>query len=133
MSAKILDYIARGIIVAVLVQTLFFKFSAAAESVAIFTALHAEPWGRIGSGIIELLASLLLVVPRTVIYGAGIALATMSGAIAAHIFVLGVSVAGDSGLLFGLACLVALASVTTLLIHRHELFRFIKVFVPRQS
>jgi putative oxidoreductase len=133
MSAKILDYIARGIIVTVLVQTLFFKFSAATESVAIFTALHAEPWGRIGSGIIELLASLLLVVPRTVIYGAGIALATMSGAIAAHIFVLGVSVAGDSGLLFGLACLVALASVTTLLIHRHELFRFIKVFVPRQS
>ena len=44
----------RLIVAVILLQTLFFKFSAAKESVYIFSTLGMEPWGRIGSGVFEL-------------------------------------------------------------------------------
>ncbi|OYQ43039.1 DoxX family protein [Flavobacterium cyanobacteriorum] len=87
----------------ILLQTLFFKFTGAEESVYIFTTLGAEPYGRIGSGIIELIASLLILLPRTTFYGALLGAGTMSGAILSHIFVLGLEVQGDGGQLFILA------------------------------
>ncbi len=98
----------------IMLQTLYYKFSGAEESVYIFTQLGIEPWGRIGSGIVELLASVLILYPPLTVYGAVLALGTMSGAIAAHIFKLGISVKGDGGQLFIYALLVFVCSAVLL-------------------
>lgn len=131
MVMRVIDYAARGVIAVILLQTLWFKFRAAPESVAIFSALHVEPWGRIAAGIIELIASLLLLFPRTVFYGAAVALGTMLGAIVTHIFVIGVAVRGDGGLLFGLAVGVALLSLICIYIHRGEAKRALNALRPQ--
>lgn len=106
---------------AILLQTLFFKFTAAPESVYIFTKVGAEPWGRIGSGVIELVAAFLILVPRTTWLGSLIALGIMAGAIASHLTVLGVEVQGDKGLLFTLALIVFLSSAALVLIFRRSI------------
>src|SRR6059036_2380138 len=89
----------------ILLQTLFFKFSAATESVYIFSTLGLEPWGRIGSGVAELIASILLLTPPTVVYGAALSLAVISVAIVSHLTKLGIALpaVGDNGELFTLA------------------------------
>jgi len=71
----------RAIAAIILLQTLFFKFTGAKESVYIFTTLGMEPWGRIGSGAAELIASILLLLPQTVVFGAIMSLGVISGAI----------------------------------------------------
>jgi len=106
---------------AILMQTLFFKFTGADESVYIFSALGAEPWGRIGSGIVELIASVLLLTPATASLGAVIAIGVMAGAILSHLTVLGIAVNGDGGLLFGLALIVFVCSAIVLAIRRAQL------------
>ncbi len=98
----------------ILLQTLYFKFSAAPESVYIFSTIGAEPAGRIGSGIVELIAAVLLLWPAFAWAGALLALGTMSGAILSHLTVLGVEVMGDGGTLFALALVVAGASAWVL-------------------
>ena len=115
---RIVDYALRGIVAAILLQTLWFKFTAHPESVAIFSQLHAEPWGRVLSGIIELCAAALIIVRATVVYGALLSAGTMCAALLAHIFVIGISVRNDGGLLFLLACAVASASIALLILHR---------------
>jgi putative oxidoreductase len=105
----------------ILLQTLFFKFTGAEESVFIFTTLGAEPWGRIGSGVAELIAAMLLLVPAFVIYGALLALAIITGAIASHLTILGIEVLGDDGLLFALALVVFVASLAIVVLRRTEL------------
>jgi hypothetical protein len=91
--------------------------------VYIFSTLGAEPWGRIGSGIVELVASVLLLTPRTVVFGAALAMATMAGAIGSHIGKLGIALpeVGDRGELFALAVIVLLCSAAVLYLHRNEL------------
>jgi len=111
-----LQLVAAGI----LVQTLFFKFTAAPESVYIFSTLGLEPVGRIGSGLAELIASILLLTPGTVTLGAVLALGVMSGAIVSHLTVLGIEVQGDGGLLFALAIIVFVSSAIVLFIRRAE-------------
>ena len=91
------------IVAVILLQTLYFKFSASAESVYIFETLGIEPVGRIGSGIIELIASILLFVDKTKFYAALTIVGTMLGAIISHIFILGIEVMNDGGTLFILA------------------------------
>jgi hypothetical protein len=115
------SWILQLIVAGILLQTLFFKFTGAAESVYIFSALGAEPWGRIGSGVVELLAAVLLLVPATSTIGAAVALAVISGAIVSHLTVLGIEVQGDGGLLFGLAITVFVASAVILLLRRAEI------------
>lgn len=110
--------------VGILVQTLFFKFTGAEESVYIFTTLGMEPWGRIGSGIAELIAALLLLAPRMAVPGGLLSLGVISGAIASHLTRLGIAVKGDGGLLFGLALTVFACSAGILLIRRSELKRW---------
>lgn len=90
----------------ILLQTLYFKFTGAPESKFIFGTLGVEPWGRISSGVVELAASILLLIPATQIFGAVIGLGVMIGAILSHIFVLGIVIQNDGGLLFSLACIV---------------------------
>jgi len=105
----------------ILLQTLFFKFTAAEESVYIFTTLGVEPWGRIGSGIVELLASVLLLVPATASLGALLALGVMGVAIVSHLTVLGIDVKGDGGLLFGLALVVFASCAVVFTLRRTQL------------
>jgi hypothetical protein len=124
MSA--VSYIFQGIAAAVLAQTLFFKFTAAPESVYIFTKLGAEPWGRIGSGVAELIAVLLLLTPRTAIFGAAMSIGVMFGAIASHLGPLGIVVQDDGGLLFALAWTVLLCGVAVLVIRRDQVQRFVR-------
>ena len=104
----------------ILLQTLFFKFTGAEESVFIFTTLGAEPWGRIASGVVELIASVLLLVPATASIGAVMALALMAGAVLSHLTVLGIEVKGDGGLLFSLALIVLACSAIVLTIRRAQ-------------
>src|SRR5215471_13845753 len=113
----------RLIVAIILLQTLFFKFTAAPESVYIFSTLGMEPWGRIGSGVFELIASVLLLVPSTVLPGAAMAMAATGGAIFFHLTKLGIALTpvGDGGELFGLAVLVTVSSGALLLMHRQEL------------
>jgi len=120
-SSTIIMWICRLAAAAILLQTLFFKFSAAPESVYIFTKVGLEPWGRIGSGIVELIAAILILIPRTTWVGAGLALGVMIGAIFSHLTVLGLVVMDDGGLLFGLALAVAACSVVLLFLQRRRL------------
>lgn len=122
----ILKWALRIIVAAILLQTLYFKFTGAEESVYIFTTMGIEPWGRIGSGVVELIASILLLVPRTTWLGAALALGTIMGAIASHLFVLGIEVKGDGGQLFMLAVVVAIGSAALLWMERSKLRDFLR-------
>ena len=107
----LLVWIARLLAAVILLQTLYFKFTGADESIYIFSKLGVEPWGRVGSGIIELIAAILILIPRTTVYGALIAIGVMFGAILSHFFILGIEVQGDGGLLFLFALLVFISSL----------------------
>jgi uncharacterized membrane protein YphA (DoxX/SURF4 family) len=106
MKSLIASWVLRIVVAAILIQTLFFKFTGAEESVYIFSTLGMEPYGRIGSGITELTAAILI--PRTTLLGALIGLAVMSGAILSHLIVLGIEVKDDGGTLFILAVITFL-------------------------
>lgn len=116
----IIAWICRITAAVILLQTLFFKFTAAPESVYIFTKVGLEPWGRIGSGIAELIAAILILIPATTWLGAGLAFAVMAGAIFSHLSVLGIVVMDDAGLLFCLALAVAACSVVLLFLQRRR-------------
>ena len=120
-ARTILSWICRIVAAGILLQTLFFKFTGAAESVYIFSKVGAEPWGRIGSGIAELIAAILLLTPRFVWAGALLAFAVMCGAIISHLTMLGIAVQGDGGLLFALAITVLVCSLVTIFLHRRQL------------
>jgi hypothetical protein len=119
----ITSWILQLIAAVILFQTLFFKFTGAKESIYIFSTVGMEPWGRIGSGIVELIASIMLVVPATVTVGAIISLATISGAIFFHLTKLGIALpaVNDRGELFALALVVFVASLAILFIRRAEI------------
>jgi uncharacterized membrane protein YphA (DoxX/SURF4 family) len=107
----------------ILLQTLFFKFTAAKESVYIFTTVGMEPWGRIGSGVVELIAAILILVPQTVVFGAILSMGVISGAIFFHLTKLGITLPAvdDHGELFALAVAVFVCSGIVLVMHRQEL------------
>jgi len=117
MKNPIFLWIVKLIAVVILLQTLYFKFSGAEESVYIFSKLGIEPFGRIGSGVVELIASILILIPRTTLLGALLGLGTMLGAIFSHIFVLGIEVKNDGGTLFFLA-VTTLICCTILVYHQ---------------
>ena len=120
---EITSWTLRGITAVILLQTLFFKFTAAKESVYIFSTLGMEPWGRIGTGTAELIASILLLLPQTVVLGAIMSLGVISGAIYFHLTKLGIALpaVGDHGELFALAVTVFVCSAAVLIMHREEL------------
>lgn len=122
-TIKIVSWAARIIVAVILFQTLFFKFTGAEESKYIFSTLmgpELEAYGRIGSGVVELIAVILLVLPNTAWLGAVIALGTISGAIFSHLTKLGIVVKDDGGLLFILAVTVFVLSAVILFIHRRD-------------
>jgi len=138
----IFSWACRIVAAIILLQTLFFKFTAAPESVYIFTKLGAfihsylpfasigtvEVSGRIGSGIMELIAVVLLLTPRFVWAGAILAMAATGGAIVSHLTFLGIEVQGDKGLLFFLAIAVFVTSAIALFLHRMQISVFGKRF-----
>lgn len=107
---------------AIMLQTLFFKFTGAEESVYIFSTLGIEPWGRIGSGVVELIASILLFVPGKAVYGAVLGAGVMSGAIFSHLTELGLVVKNDGGQLFIYALLVFISCAVIVFFNRQQLF-----------
>ncbi|MFY9558530.1 MAG: DoxX family protein [Blastocatellia bacterium] len=120
-NQNIASWILQIIVAVILFQTLFFKFTGAEESKYIFSTLGLEPWGRLGSGAIELVAVILLLIPSTVTIGAVLALGTITGAIFSHLTKLGIVVKDDGGLLFGLAVTVFVFSAAILIIRRSEI------------
>jgi putative oxidoreductase len=123
----------RVVAAVILLQTLWFKFSAHPESVALFTKLGVEPWGRIFSGVVELIAGVLLIIRPTAIFGAFIAIGLMIGAIASHFLVIGIESAGDGGQLFILAFIELFASMAIVVLYRKDLKKvgFIPEFIQR--
>jgi putative oxidoreductase len=120
-TALTLSWIGQIVAAAILLQTLYFKFTGAPESVYIFTTLGIEPWGRIGSGVAELIAAVLLLIPATAGIGAVLALGIMAGAIFSHLTKLGIQVQGDGGLLFGLAVTVCMSALLVAWIRREQI------------
>jgi len=110
----------------ILLQTLYFKFTAAPESVYIFTQLGVEPYGRIGTGVLELVVSLLLLFRKTSLLGSILGLGIISGAILSHIFILGIEVQNDGGLLFILALIVFSLCLITFILQKDKFLKFIK-------
>jgi hypothetical protein len=98
----ILFWLARIVAAIIMLQTLYFKFTASPESVFIFTTVGIEPWGRWLVGALELVASILLFIPATVWLGAVLAIGLMAGAMGMHVTLLGIEVQGDGGQLFTL-------------------------------
>lgn len=115
-------WICRLIAAVIMLQTLYFKFTAAPESVYIFSRLGMEPWGRIGIGVLELVASLLILIPYTTTYGALLGLGLMGGALFFHLTRLGLIVQDDSGQLFIYALLVFISCLTLTVINRAQIF-----------
>jgi uncharacterized membrane protein YphA (DoxX/SURF4 family) len=131
-TQKIASWIVRLTAAVILLQTLFFKFTGAPESVYIFTKVGLEPWGRYGSGVVELIAAILLLSNCYCWLGAVLALGVMGGAIMSHLTKLGIVVQDDGGLLFALAITVAVCSLITLVIHRRQI-PFVAKYLPNAN
>ena len=121
-TLNITSWVLRAVAAVILLQTLFFKFTGARESVYIFSTLGLEPWGRIGSGVAELIAAVLMLWPGSVVLGAMLSLGVITGAIVSHLTKLGIALpaVGDRGELFALAVTVFLCSAAVLIIHRRD-------------
>jgi uncharacterized membrane protein YphA (DoxX/SURF4 family) len=111
----------------IMLQTLYFKFSGSEESVYIFTTIGMEPWGRIGVGVFELIASILILIPTMVWLGSALAIGLMVGAMGLHVTILGIEVLGDGGQLFIYAVVVTLCSSYALWYSLGSIPEFIKV------
>lgn len=128
-----MSWVCRLTAAAILLQTLYFKFSGAPESVYIFTKVGMEPWGRYGSGGVELIAAILLILSCHAWAGALLAMGVMLGAIGSHLTVLGVSVQDDHGLLFALALIVFVTSAVTAWLHRRQIPFLAGYFNPQHT
>ncbi|MCU0422430.1 MAG: DoxX family protein [Bacteroidia bacterium] len=121
----IISSLLRITIAVILLQTLYFKFTAHPDSVHIFTELGVEPWGRITLGILELIIACLVALPKTKTLGIIASLGIIIGAIGSHFLVLGFNVQGDGGGLFTLALVVFISSILYLVINKINLFTYV--------
>jgi putative oxidoreductase len=111
----------RIIVTIILIQTLRFKFTAHPDSVYIFETLGLEPFGRIGIGVLELIAGILLLIPRTVCAGALLTLGLIGGALIMHLTKLGIVVNNDKGVLFITAIVTFILSAIILYLYRKDI------------
>jgi hypothetical protein len=118
---EIASWIFQILAAVILVQTLYFKFTGAPESKFIFTTLGIEPWGRLGTGVAELVAASLLLYRRFAAFGGVMAAGLMSGAIFSHFTRLGIVVQEDGGLLFCLAVVVFGSGLIVAWLRRQQL------------
>jgi uncharacterized membrane protein YphA (DoxX/SURF4 family) len=127
MKTSIVQWLFRLTAAIILLQTLYFKFTGAEESVYIFSTLGMEPYGRIGSGIAELIAAVLILIPRTTLLGAIMGAGVMLGAILSHLFVLGIEVKNDGGELFILAIITFLCCIVLIYWNKNRLINLLKM------
>lgn len=127
MKTNLITWILRIVASVILLQTLYFKFTGAPESIYIFSTLGIEPYGRIGSGIAELIAAILILIPKTTWIGAFGGCCVMIGAIFSHLFVLGIVVQNDGGLLFSLALITFLCCLILLYLNKNKLFNLLNI------
>src|ERR1700712_1226101 len=120
----IFTWVLRILAAYIMLQTLYFKFTGHEQSVHLFTELGMEPWGRIGTGIFELIASILILYPRTTGVGAGLGTGLMAGAIFFHVTKLGLKFDGDYGL-FTLAVIAFTACFLLLVIYRRQVLAIV--------
>ena len=123
----------RFLVALILVQTLYFKFTAAPESVYIFETVGLEPAGRYLSGVFELIAAVLLLIPGIFWLGAALSIGIISGALFFHLTLLGIEVKDDGGLLFVLALIVFFSSTIILYSERHKIFSYVKNIISVDS
>lgn len=117
---KLLSWLLRIVAAGILLQTLYFKFTGHPESVELFTKLGVEPWGRIGTGIIELITGILLLIPATAFPGALLGVGLMAGAIVSHLTVIGIESKGDGGQLFYMAITVLACCLVILFLQKEQ-------------
>jgi len=118
-------WVLRLVAAVIMLQTLYFKFTAHEQSVALFTKIGMEPWGRIGTGVLELIASVLILYPRTTGWGAALGAGLMSGALFFHLFTgLGIVVDGDA-ILFIYAAITFVCCLILLIIYRQQILGFV--------
>lgn len=127
MKTSIIQWILRLTAAIILLQTLYFKFTGAEESVYIFSTLGIEPYGRIGSGIVEMIAAVLILIPRTTLLGALLGAVVMLGAIFSHLFVLGIEVKNDGGELFILAIITFLCCLALIYWNKNKIINLLKM------
>jgi uncharacterized membrane protein YphA (DoxX/SURF4 family) len=127
MKGSIVQWLFRLTAAIILLQTLYFKFTATEESVYIFSTLGIEPYGRIGSGIAELIAAILILIPRTTWLGALMGAGVMVGAILSHLFVLGIEVKNDGGELFFLAIITFLCCIALVYWNKSKIPNLLKL------
>lgn len=126
MLKTIFTWALRVLAALILLHTLYFKFTAHPQSVQLFTTLGMEPWGRIGTGIAELIASVLILVPRTTLPGALMGLGLMSGAIFFHLTKLGINFDGDA-VLFIYAVITFACCLGLIIINRKNIPKLLKL------
>lgn len=130
---KIIQWILSILTSFILLQTLYFKFSGSEESIYIFTKIGMEPWGRYGSGIVELIAAVLLLIPTTRVYGAVLALGVICGALFFHFTSLDIEVMDDGGQLFVYALVVFASSILLIIFNREQLIQMTNRFIRKNG
>lgn len=130
MKTPILFWIARIVAAIIMVQTLYFKFTAAPESVFIFSTVGMEPWGRWLVGFLELVASVMLFIPATIWLGSILAIGLMTGALGMHLTLLGIEVQGDGGQLFIYALIVLVCALYSFWKSRQTIPPGLQKFLP---
>ena len=118
---KYIPYALRLIVAIILIQTLRFKFTAHPDSVYIFKTVGLEPYGRILTGIAELIAGILLLIPKTVWIGALLTIGIIGGAILMHLTKLGIEINNDHGTLFITAIATFVLSILIVYIYRKDI------------
>ena len=119
MMKNFINWALRLVPAIILLQTLFFKFTAHPDSVAIFSKLHAEPFGRIFAGVLELITAIMILTPKTTFWGAILGFFTMIGAILSHVFIIGIDTNNDGGKLFFLAVTVIIFCIILIFIFKN--------------
>jgi putative oxidoreductase len=127
-TSKVIYWIARLAAALIMLQTLYFKFSGAEESIYIFKTVGMEPWGRYGVGVMELIAAVLLMMNSTAWIGAALGASLMAGAIGMHLTILGISVSNgngetDGGQLFIYAVIVLIACAYVLFVNKTQILQ----------
>lgn len=133
MFEKNIYIVARVIASVIMLQTLFYKFSGAKESIEIFTTVGMEPWGRYGVGIGELIAAILILIPRTAWIGGLVTIGLMSGAVLMHVFFLSLEIQGDGGLLFIYALAALFCGAYVVYVNRSKISSFVLCLIRKKQ
>ena len=119
-KTSLLSFVIRIAISLIYLQTLYFKFTAHPDSVYIFSKLGLEPYGRIGIGMLELIVAILLVLNKTKLLSIIVSLGIITGAIASHLLVIGITIKEDHGGLFTLAIIIFTLNIVLIYLHKTD-------------